>query len=127
MPPTVNDITLKNQFGEISVNQILGSAVVPLPAQAAHTVVANNTAGSAVPTAVPVQSIANALPAKAGVTAISAEAAAVATTITLSTSNTYSDAAVKAAVDTGLAAVNTSLNAAITQINAILAAMKVVS
>ncbi len=51
-----------------------------------------------------------------------------ATTITLSTSNTYTDAAVKSAVDTGLAGVTakaeTRFDAIDTKVNAILAALR---
>ncbi|MER9883105.1 hypothetical protein [Mesorhizobium sp. M0118] len=51
-----------------------------------------------------------------------------ATTITLSTTNTYTDAAVKTAVDTGLAGVTakaeTRFDAVDTKINALLAAMR---
>lgn len=61
---TLNNLSLKNQYGEVSINEILPSQNVPLPAQAAHTIVANNTAGSAAPTAVAVQAIANALDRK---------------------------------------------------------------
>lgn len=124
---TLNNITLKNQFGETSINQIVDSDGVPLPPQATLTVVANLTGGSATPTAVTTQALANKLPAKAGVQSISAEGAAGAVTIALSTSNTYSDAAVNTAVNTALASVVTELNAAITAVNAILAALKVVS
>jgi len=122
-------IVLKNQFGEESINNILpGGTTLPVADPvAAHTVLMNNTGATAVPSAVAVQSVSNALPAKAGVTAISAEALASAITIALSTSDTYTDAAVNAAVNAALVTVVADINAAITQINAILAALKVVS
>lgn len=122
-------IVLKNQFGEESINNVLpgGTTVPGIEPIAAHTVLMNNTGASAQPAAVAVQAVSNALPAKAGVTAISAEAAATAITIALSTSNTYSDAAVNSAVNAALVTAVADINAAITQINAILAALKVVS
>lgn len=123
----MNTLFLENQFGEISENYITGGNSPSIAAIATNTVVANLTGGSAVATAVTVQALANKLPAKTGVAAISAEAASVAVTIALSTGNTYSDAAVNTAVNTGLASVNTALNVAITQMNAILAALKVQS
>lgn len=122
-------IVLKNQFGEESINNVLpgGTTLPGLEPIAAHSVLMNNTGASAVASAVAVQAVANALPSKAGVTAISAEAAATAITIALSTSDTYTDAAVNAAVNGALVTVVADINAAITQINAILAALKVVS
>lgn len=125
--PTLNQLSLKNQFGETSINQVLSTSIIDLPAQAANTVIANLTGSSAVPTAATVLALSNRLPAKTGVTAISAESVATAITIALSTSNTYTDAAVNAAVNGALVTVVADINAAIAQINAILAALKVVS
>lgn len=104
-----------------------GTAAIALQPIATNTILGNFTGGSALPVAQTVQAVANKLPAKTGVAAISAESPAVASSIALSTSNTYTDAAVNSAVNTALTAVNVSLNAAITQLNAILAAVKVIS
>lgn len=60
----------------------------------------------------------------AAVTAVAAESTAGAVTIALSTSNTYTDAAVNAAVNTALASVVSELNTAITKINELLTALK---
>lgn len=126
--PTPSTIFLENQFGEKTENWIIGGTnPVGTTPVAAHTVVMNNTGSSALPSGVAVQAVANALPAKAGVTAISAEAVATAITIALSTSDTYTDAAVNSAVNGALVTVVADINAAIAQINAILAALKVVS
>lgn len=71
-----------------------------------------------------------AIAAKDEVAALSALGASnlAATTITLSTTNTYTDAAVKSAVDTGLAGVTskveTRLDALDTKVDAIIAALK---
>jgi hypothetical protein len=92
-------ILFKNQFGE-------------------------ETKGALIATPASLQSLSTAMPAKAEVTALSAESASGAVTIALSTSNTYTDAAVNAAVNTALASVVTQLNAIITQANALLAALK---
>lgn len=121
-------IVLENQFGEQSINAILeGTDWSPAVAPAAtKTVFANDTGGSAVPTAVPYATFSQHLPAKSGVTALSAEAAASAITIALSTSNTYTDAAVNSAVNTALGTVVTQLNTLITQANALLAALKAI-
>lgn len=109
MPPN-NTLVLQNQYGETSINTVKpgGTDIPGLEPVAAHTVIMNNTAGSAVPAAVVVQSVANALPSKAGVTAISALG-----TVTV-VDNT------KASIDTALATI-------VAQQNAILAALKVVS
>lgn len=92
-------IVLKNQFGEESINNVLpgGTTLPGLEPIAAHTVLMNNTGASAIASAVVVQSVANALPSKAGITAISALAG------------------------------GATLSDVITQVNAILAALKVVS
>ncbi len=122
-------IVLKNQFGEESINNVLpgGTTAIGIEPMAAGTLLANLTGSTALPTAATKLAVANALPAKTGVTAISAEALATAITIALSTSDTYSDAAVNAAVNGALVTVVADVNAAIAQINAILAALKVVS
>lgn len=109
-------LVLKNQFGEESVNKVLTGSTEGLPI-GANTISANLTGASAVPTGTSTQAVANKLPAKTGVTAISANPAV---TIALSTSNTYTDAAVNAAVNAALASV-------VADINALLAALKVVS
>lgn len=112
-PPT---IFLENQFGEKSENFIIGGdntvATVPI---ADGTVLSNLSGGSALADANTVQDVSNALPAKTGVTAISANATANAATQT----GSY----VQADVQT-IAALANSLK---TQVNAILAALKVVS
>lgn len=66
-------LVLTNNFGEEYKWYVSGAGTVPAvgPA-AAHTVLANNTAGSAPVTAITFQNFANALPAKAGVTALTA-------------------------------------------------------
>ncbi len=103
-----SDLIIKNQFGEQSQNEILGGdAVLTLPI-GAGTILANLTGGSAVPTGTAKQTVSNALPAKAGVTAISALG-----TVTV-VDNT------KASIDTALATI-------VAAQNAILAALKVVS
>lgn len=103
-------LVLKNQFGEESINDVLpGGTTLPGAAPVAtKTVIMNNTGGSAVPTAVAVQAVSNALPSKAGVTAINALG-----TVTV-VDNT------KASIDTALATI-------VAQMNTILAALKVVS
>jgi hypothetical protein len=119
-------LNLVNQFGEESLNTVVGGDFDGVPI-ASNTILANLTGSTANPSANTIQAVANKLPAKAGITAISAEAAATAITIALSTSNTYSDAAVNSAVNAALVTVVADINAAITQMNAILAAMKVSS
>lgn len=89
-------IIVKNQFGEEAADTIIGG----------------------------LQSLSTALPAKSEVVAITAEAAATAITIALATSNTYSDAAVNAAVNAALVTVVAKLNAIITQANSLLAALQ---
>lgn len=70
-------LILKNQFGEESINDVLsGSGVGPEPTK---TVMANDTGGTAAPTAVAYANFSQHLPAKTGVTAISAIATADAT------------------------------------------------
>lgn len=120
--PTLN---LVNQFGEESLNYVLPSSNLPgAEPIAATSVVANLTAGSAQPVAVTLQAFANKEPAKAGVTAISALATPVsAITVTTAGGNTYSDAAINAALVT----VVSDLQAQLTQMNLILAQLKVVS
>lgn len=119
-------LNLQNQFGETSINNVLGGDFDGVPI-AANTILANLTGASATPIGNTTLAVANKLPAKTGVTAISAESAATAITIALSTSNTYTDAAVNAAVNAALVTVVADINAAITQMNSILAALKVVS
>lgn len=122
----MSTLNLENQFGEVSKNQILpSSSGVPLPAQASGTVVANLTGSSAQPSAVTLQALSTKLPAKAQITAISALATPVSPiTIALSTSNTYSDAAVNTAVNAALTTAVADLQAQLTQMNAILSALK---
>lgn len=110
-------IVLKNQFGEESINNVLpgGTTVPGIEPVAAHTVIMNNTGASAQPSAVAVQSVSNALPAKAGVTAISAVATPDANTQTAS----Y--------VQVDVQSIATLVNALKVEVNAILAALKVVS
>lgn len=99
-------LVLENQFGEVSDNYILDGSE----------------------TAEATQAFSNALPAKAGVTAIAAIPTPItAITIALSTANTYTDAAVNAAVNAALVTVVADLTTQLSKINAILAAMKVVS
>jgi len=112
---TPNDITLTNEFGEKTMNKINEVNIVPLPSQATLTVVANLTAGSAVPSAVTTQALANKLPSKAGVEAITAIAVADAPVQT----GLYVQADVQAIADLA--------NANKAKINEILAALKVVS
>lgn len=122
----MSKLILKNQFGEESINDVLsGSGVGPEPTK---TVMANDTGGSAAPTAVPFQTFSNHLPAKAGVTSIAAIPTPVtAITITLSTGDVYTDAAVKAAIDAALVTVVADLQTQLTKVNAILAALKVIT
>ena len=103
-------LVLQNQFGEESINTVLpgGDFNPEQEPIAAHTVLMNNTGSTAVALPIAVQNVANALPSKAGVTAISALG-----TVTVA-DNT------KASIDTALATI-------VAQQNAILAALKVVS
>ncbi len=124
--PTLNVV---NQFGETSIGKVLPSSDLPLGQPVADgSIISNISGGSAAPSANTLLAISDKLPAKTGVTAIAALSTPVsAITITLSTSNTYSDAAVKAAVDAALVTVVADLQAQLTQMNAILAQLKVVS
>lgn len=67
------NLNLVNQFGEESINYVLASSNLPgAEPIAATSVVANLTAGSALPVAVTLQALANKEPAKAGVASITA-------------------------------------------------------
>ena len=122
-------VVLVNQFGEKTNNYIPGGSNIDLATPIdAQKLVGNLSGSSALPAALALQTVANKLPAKAGVTSISALGTTVsAITTTLSTSNTYSDAAVKSAVDTALVSVVADLQALQTQLNLVLAQLKVVS
>lgn len=106
----MSQLVLINQFGEESINQVqsTGTTVPGVAPMATKTILANLTGGTAVPTAATVLAVANALPAKTGVTAIAALG-----TVTVA-DNT------KPSIDTALATI-------VAQLNAILAAVKVVS
>ena len=122
-------IVLENQFGEVSINQVIDGTDLPdLGPIANNTMLGNFSGGSALAAAYTNQAVANKLPSKAGVTAITALATPVtAITITLSTGDTYTDAAVKAAVDAALVTVVADLQSQLTQMNTILAQLKVSS
>lgn len=111
---TKNDMTIKNQFGETSICQVVSVSTIPLPAQAAGTIVANLTNASAKPTAVTKQALADAVPAKTGVAALTAIAVADAPAAAV----VYTQADVQAMVDL--------INANKAALNALLAALKVV-
>lgn len=114
---------MENEFGDKFQWYVLGGNVPGVTPIANGTVVANISGSTGLPTATALQSFSNKAPAKAGVTAIAAESAQGAITVTTAGGNTYADAA----INTALASVVTGLNAVITQANAILAALKVVS
>lgn len=118
--PTLN---LENQFGEVTIGHVLsGNANLATPI-AASTILSNLTGGSAAPIGNTLQSVSTKLPAKSGITALSALSTPVtAITVTTSGGNTYSDAAINVA----LASVVADLQTQLTQVNAMLAALKAV-
>lgn len=122
-------IVLKNQFGEESINEVLPGTDLPdLGPIADGTMLGNFSGAAALASAITNQNVANKLPAKTGVTAISAIPTPItAITIALSTGDTYTDAAVNAAVNAALATAVSDMQTQLTKINAILAAIKVVS
>ena len=78
------------------------------------------------PIAESIQAVSDKLPAKTGVASVSALATPLsAITIALSTSNTYTDAAVNTAVNTALASAVADMQLLVTKVNALLAALKV--
>lgn len=118
--PTLN---IENQFGEVSQGVVLsGSANLAAPI-ATKTILSNLTTGSAAPSGNTLADVSQILPAKTGITAISALASPV-TAITVTTAGgvTYSDAA----INTALASVVTDLQTQLTAINAMLAALKAI-
>lgn len=110
-------LVLKNQYGEESINDVLpGGTTANIAAPiATNTILANLTGGTAAPTAATILAVANKLPAKTGITAITALATADAPTQSAS----YVQADVQA-----IATLANDLKA---KLNAILAAMKVQS
>lgn len=134
---TPNDMTLTNEFGEKTRNKINEVTIIPLPAQATVTVVANLTGSSAAPIAVTTQALANKMPAKAGVTSLTvsavADAAVTAVADAPAAAVAYAQADVQAMVDL-LNDLKAKYNLAVALIddlkskhNALLVAMKVVS
>lgn len=117
-------INMVNQFGEESSNSVLPSSTLPdVSPIAAGTILANLSGSAAVASAQLLQTVSTKLPAKAGVTAISALATPVAAiTVTTAGGNTYSDAAINVA----LASVVADLQTQLTAVNALLAALKAV-
>lgn len=121
-------LILENQFGEESINQVLGGTASLTSPIAANSVLANDTGSSALPLAVTYANISQHLPAKSGITAISSLATPItAVTIALSTSNTYSDSAVNTAVNAALVTVVADMQTQLTAINAMLAALKAIT
>lgn len=118
--PTLN---LENQFGEVSIGHVLsGNANLATPI-ATHTILSNLTGSSAAPIGNTFQAVSTILPAKSGITALSALSTPVtAITVTTAGGNTYSDSA----INTALAAVVADLQTQLTQVNAMLAALKAV-
>jgi hypothetical protein len=102
-------LVLMNQFGEESINQVIDSdGTVPAVEVADGTIIANLSGDEDFPAAETLQVVADAMPAKTGVAAISASGA-----VTV-VDNT------KASIDTALATI-------VAAQNAILAALKVQS
>lgn len=122
-------LVLVNQFGEESINSVqsAGTDVAAALPIADSTILGNISGVLAAAAALTTLQVSNKLPAKTGVTAISPAADPSAQTIGLSTSNTYTDAAVNTAVNTALSSLNGQLTTINQKLSAILAALKVVS
>lgn len=74
-----NPLIMTNQYGEESINTVASGLTDLTTPMATKTILANDTGGSASPTGVTYATIAQHLPAKTGVTALSAVATADAT------------------------------------------------
>lgn len=122
-------IVLENQFGETSINQVMEGTDLPdLEPIADGTVLANISGAADLASAVTIQAFSNKSPAKTGVTSVAALSTPLsAITIALSTSDTYSDAAVNNAVNAALVTAVADMQLLVTKVNALLAALKVQS